>query len=173
MYPEFKRLIVVFDGLVIPYTIDKEIADTANTEDQFKIYDTGNKVNYLSFASVRYEAVTELKTALDAVDSIGTVENNAYSAQLIDTAYWAFEKLGRSEQKNVTNSAVLTAAVKSYKTLSGGADVNWNGSTDIIDLVALKKVTAAVKDKNFMCDLNGDGGATASDLTVLRKTLLS
>ena len=167
-----KRLIVVFDGLVIPYTIDKEIADTANTEDQFIINDMNNKTDYLSFASIRYERVDGLKTAIDAIDSIGTVEPGAESAARIDTAYSAYEDLGKAERKNVVNSATLTAAVSSYKSLTGGADVNFNGSTDLLDLIALKKVTAGTKDKNFMCDLNGDGSVTSQDLAALRKLLI-
>lgn len=47
------------------------------------------------------------------------------------------------------------------------------GSTDMLDLIALKKVTAGTKDKNFMCDLNGDCSVTAADLAVCRKVLLS
>lgn len=43
----------------------------------------------------------------------------------------------------------------------------------MLDLIALKKVTAGTKDKNFMCDLNGDGSVTAADLAVYRKVLLS
>lgn len=46
-------------------------------------------------------------------------------------------------------------------------------SSDMLDLIALKKVTAGTKDKNFMCDLNGDGSVTAADLAVCRKVLLS
>lgn len=47
------------------------------------------------------------------------------------------------------------------------------GSTDLLDLIALKKVTAGTRDKNFMCDLNGDGSVTAVDLAACRKVLLS
>lgn len=43
----------------------------------------------------------------------------------------------------------------------------------MLDLIALKKVTAGTKDKNYMCDLNGDGSVTAADLAACRKVLLS
>ena len=46
-------------------------------------------------------------------------------------------------------------------------------STDQLDLIALKKVTAGTKDKNYMCDLNGDGSVTAADLAACRKVLLN
>ena len=124
-------------------------------------------------ANMRFEYIDSLKNALDAIDLIGTVELGAESAARIDTAYSAYEDLGKAEQKNVVNSPALTAAVSSYKSLTGEADVSLNGSTDLLDLIALKKVTAGTKDKNFMCDLNGDGSVTAADLAACRKVLLS
>ena len=101
-----------------------------------------------------------------------SVEPCAESAARIDTAYSAYEDLGKAEQKNVVNSAVLISAVSSYKSLTAGADVSLNGSTALLDLIALKKVTAGTKDKNFMCDLNGDGSVTSQDLAALRKLLI-
>lgn len=122
--------------------------------------------------NMRFEYIDSLKNAMDAIDSIGTVEPCAESAARIDTAYSAYEGLGKAEQKNVVNSAVLISAASSYKSLSGGADVNFNGSTDLLDLIALKKVTVGINNKNFMCDLNGDGSVTSQDLTILKKLLI-
>ena len=107
-----------------------------------------------------------------AIDGIGEVAATDESTGLIDAAYSAYETLSHYEKKNVVNSAALTAAVSSYKSLTGGADVSLNGSTDLLDLIVLKKVTAGTKDKNFMCDLNGDGSVTSQDLTILKKLLI-
>lgn len=171
------RIIFVFDG----HTHSVAAAPVSAYKASFGDYDyfkfDGGYVSSdgnarCAVANMRFEYIDSLKNAMDAIDSIGTVEPCAESAARIDTAYSAYEDLGKAEQKNVVNSAVLISAASSYKSLSGGADVNFNGSTDLLDLIALKKVTVGINNKNFMCDLNGDGSVTSQDLTILKKLLI-
>ena len=171
------RIIFVFDG----HTHSVAAAPVSEYKASFGDYDyfkfDGGYVSSdgnarCAVANMRFEYIDSFKNAMDAIDSIGTVEPCAESAARIDTAYSAYEGLGKAEQKNVVNSAVLISAASSYKSLSGGADVNFNGSTDLLDLIALKKVTVGINNKNFMCDLNGDGSVTSQDLAALRKLLI-
>lgn len=167
-----ERVILNYDGKQFVYSGVDISADT-ETIDMVDVYATGSRLGKISFADIAYEKTDTLAGAMAAIDGIGEVAATDESTGLIDAAYSAYESLTRYEKKNVVNSAALTAAVSSYKSLTGGADVSLNGSTDLLDLIALKKVTAGTKDKNFMCDLNGDGSVTAADLAACRKVLLS
>lgn len=167
-----ERVILNYDGKQFVYSGANISADT-ETIDMVDVYATGSRLGKISFADIAYEKTDTLSGAMAAIDGIGGVTATNESTGLIDAAYNAYEALARYEKKNVVNSAALTAAVSSYKSLTGGADVSLNGSTDLLDLIVLKKVTAGTKDKNFMCDLNGDGSVTAADLAVCRKVLLS
>lgn len=167
-----ERVILNYDGKQFVYS-GANISADAETIDMVDVYATGSRLGKISFADIAYEKTDTLAGAMAAIDGIGEVAATDESTGLIDAAYSAYETLSRYEKKNVVNSAALTAAVSSYKSLTGGADVSLNGSTDLLDLIALKKVTAGTKDKNFMCDLNGDGSVTAADLAACRKVLLS
>lgn len=167
-----ERVILNYDGKQFVYSGANISADTETT-DKVDVYATGSRLGKISFADIAYEKTDTLAGVMAAIDGIGEVAATDESTGLIDAAYSAYETLSRYEKKNVVNSAALTAAVSSYKSLTGGADVSLNGSTDLLDLIALKKVTAGTKDKNFMCDLNGDGSVTAADLAACRKVLLS
>ena len=167
-----ERVILNYDGKQFVYS-GANISADAETIDMVDVYATGSRLGKISFADIAYEKTDTLAGAMAAIDGIGEVAATDESTGLIDAAYSAYETLSRYEKKNVVNSAALTAAVSSYKSLTGGADVSLNGSTDLLDLIALKKVTAGTKDKNFMCDLNGDGSVTAADLAACRKVLMS
>lgn len=167
-----ERVILNYDGKQFVYSGANISADTETT-DKVDVYAVGSRLGKISFADIAYEKTDTLSGAMAAIDGIGEVTATNESAGLIDAAYSAYETLSRYEKKNVVNYATLTAAVGSYKSLTGGADVSLNGSTDLLDLIALKKVTAGTRDKNFMCDLNGDGSVTAADLAVCRKVLLN
>lgn len=167
-----ERVILNYDGKQFVYSGANISADTETT-DKVDVYATNSRLGKISFADIAYEKTDTLAGAMAAIDGIGEVAATDESTGLIDAAYNAYEALARYEKKNVVNYATLTAAVGSYKSLTGGADVSLNGSTDLLDLIALKKVTAGTRDKNFMCDLNGDGSVTAADLVACRKVLLS
>ena len=167
-----ERVVLNYDGKQFVYS-GANISADAETIDMVDVYSTGSRLGKISFADIAYEKTDTLAGAMAAIEGIGEVTATNESAGLIDAAYSAYEALTRYETKNVVNSAALTAAVSSYKSLTGGADVCLNGSTDLLDLIALKKVTAGTRNKNFMCDLNGDGSVTAADLAVCRKVLLS
>ena len=167
-----ERVILNYDGKQFVYS-GANISADAETIDMVDVYATGSRLGKISFADIAYEKTDTLAGAMAAIDGIGEVAATDESTGLIDAAYSAYETLSHYEKKNVVNSAALTAAVSSYKSLTGGADVSLNGSTDLLDLIVLKKVTAGTKDKNFMCDLNGDGSVTAADLAACRKVLLS
>ena len=51
-------------------------------------------------------------------------------------------------------------------------DVNLDGKTNILDLVALKKVTAGEKNETVRSNIDGLYGINGKDLTVLRKMLI-
>ena len=167
------RIILNFDGEQFVYTVSGSFSGDTETADKVEVYNCSNRLGKVSFSDIKYQNTDILVNAISAIDGIGEVSATKASAELINTAYNSYEILNSKEKGNVVNSGKLTEAVNSYKELSGGADVNLSGSTDIIDLVALKKVTAGVRNKNFMCDLDDNGDVAGQDLVVLRKLLLT
>ena len=167
------HVILNYDGRQFAYTVSGAFSADTSTIDQAVTWSDATRLGLISFADIGYERVDLLSNAMAAIDGIGEVAATAESAALINTAYGLYERLHSIEKGNAANSGVYASAVKNYKALSGGADANIDGCTDIRDLVSLKKVEAGAKEQNFMCDLDEDGALSAADLAVVRKTLLS
>ena len=167
-----ERVILNYDGKQFVYS-GANILPDAKTIDMVDVNATESRLGKISFADIAYEKTDTLAGAMAKIDGIGAVAATDKRTELIDAAYSAYETLSRYEKKNVVNYETLTAAVSSYKSLTGGADVNLNGSTDLLDLIVLNNVTAGTEHKNFMCDLNSDGSVTSADLAVCRTVLLN
>ena len=167
-----KRVILNYDGKRFVYP-GATISPDAETIDKVDVNVTESRLGKISFADIAYEKTNTLAGAMAKIDGIGEVVATDKRTGLIDAAYSAYETLSRYEKKNVVNYETLTEAVKSYKSLTGEADVNLNGSTDLLDLIVLNDVIAGTEYKNFMCDLDENGSVTAADLAFCRRVLLN
>ena len=166
-------VVVNFDGKSTVVVMSAPFAASdATTTDTVNVGAAQARSGGLSFTDVCYMSVDSLKNVINTIDQIGTVVKTTASASAIDSAANSYSVLGKAECVNVANYNTLKTDMQSYGSLTGGADVNLDTNTDIKDLVALKKITANVKAKTFMADVNGDGSVDSADVCMVKNFLL-
>ncbi len=169
--------IVTIDGVKNVWKATNGIPVDSKTSDHIQFFpnanDTVDVAENIVFKNTKYEYVTVLGAVTTAIDDIGEVTADSGSA-IIDAEELA-ATLGKTELEDIAYFVEkLAAAYDAYDALFDDGDVTEDGTTNIIDLIRLKKISAGAAKRTVKA--NVDKGAehivTASDAVAMRTILL-